>query len=417
MKSRRRSNKNEERLGGKNILLVVTGGISAYKSAFLVRLLRRAGAEVKVLMSGAATKFVTPLTFEVLSGNPVPEELFARRDTPSVEHVELAAWADLILAAPATADFIAKLSCGLADDLPSAVLCAARGNTTEILIAPAMNDGMWRNPAVQRNIAALKGDGIFVIDPAEGDLACGTSGRGRMAEPEDILLALDSALAPRLLEGVRAVVTAGRTEEELDPVRYISNRSTGKMGFAIAKRLKRLGAQVTLIHGVVDIDPPAVERTKKVTTAAEMKRSVLRALPGCDLLVMAAAVADYTPMRKAKEKIKKTAGGMSIELKKTDDILKAVRGKKKKGQVVVGFALETGDGEANAIKKIKEKGCDYLVLNMAGNDTGFASDTNQIFLFRGTEKIEATQVISKKEAAALIVERLVEDGRIRKAGG
>ncbi|MBN2184808.1 MAG: bifunctional phosphopantothenoylcysteine decarboxylase/phosphopantothenate--cysteine ligase CoaBC [Candidatus Krumholzibacteriota bacterium] len=415
MKRRRGSKSREARLSGKKILLVVTGGISAYKSAFLVRLLKRAGADVRVVMSGAAARFVTPLTFEVLSGNPVPEDLFARRDEPSVKHIELAAWPDLILTAPATADFIGKLAHGLADDLPSAVLCAAMGDRGTVYIAPAMNEGMWRNPAVQRNIRDLKDDGIFLIGPGNGELACGSSGSGRMAEPEEIIDLVISAFAPKALEGVKVLVTAGRTEEEIDPVRYISNRSSGRMGFAIAERAKMLGAEVTLIHGSVDIEPPSVDRIKKIATASEMKSAVNRSFPGCDLLVMAAAVADYRPVRRSAEKIKKSGGDLSIELKRTDDILKSLKEKKKKGQVIVGFALETDDGEKNALKKISEKGCDYIILNMLGKETGFGTDTNQISLFRGNQKLVTSPLISKKKAAEFIMDTLIEDGKIKKA--
>ncbi len=405
----------EGRLSGKKVLLVVTGGISAYKSAFLVRLLKGAGADVRVAMSAAAARFITPLTFEVLSGNPVPEDLFARRDEPSVRHVELAGWPDLILVAPATADFIGKLAHGLADDLPSAILCASRGGDRPVYIAPAMNDGMWGNPAVQRNIEELKGDGNLFIEPGTGELACGSSGKGRMAEPEEILEAVLAALVPGPLDGVKVVVTAGRTEEEIDPVRYISNRSSGRMGFAIAERAKMLGAEVTLIHGSVDIEPPAVDRIKQVVSASQMKSAVDRAFPACDIFIMAAAVADYTPVRRAAGKIKKKSGDMTIELKKTTDILKALQKKRKTGQVIVGFALETEDGEKHALEKIRDKGCDYLVLNMAGKGTGFGAETNQISLYQGNRKIEGTSVISKKEAARIIFDRILENGKIKKA--
>ena len=414
MRSRRRTNSREDGLKGKKILLVVTGGISAYKSVFLVRILKRAGADVRVVLSEAAAKFITPLTFEILSENPVPDDLFARRDKPLVEHVELAAWPDRTIVAPATADFIGKLSHGLADDLPSAVLCAAKG---EVYLAPAMNDGMWNNPAVQRNIEELKKDGKFFIEPGTGELACGTSGSGRMAEPDEIAMVLGASFNPGVLDGVRFLVTAGRTEEDIDPVRYISNRSSGRMGFAIAERAKELGAHVTVIHGSVDVPGPNVDSVKKVTTASRMKSAVMRSFPGCDVLVMAAAVADYSPVRKASQKIKKSNEDLVIKLRKTPDILEAVRKKKTKRQVVVGFALESTDGEENALKKISSKGCDYLVLNMIGKNTGFGAETNQVTLYKRKEKLAATSVISKKEAAAFIIDRLLLDSRVRKTQG
>lgn len=412
MKSRGRSNRRGESLSGKKILLIVTGGISAYKSAFLVRIFTRAGAEVRVVMSGAAAKFVTPLTFEVLSGNPVPMDMFARRDKPRVEHVELGSWPDRILVAPATADFISKAATGAADDLPSTIVCAA---SCEVIFAPAMNDRMWSNPAVRRNIEILRGDGKRFIDPAKGELACGTSGSGRMAEPEEILAAVEASFAPGPFAGVKVLVTAGRTEEEIDPVRYISNRSSGRMGFALAAAAKRMGAHVTLIHGAVDVEPPQVDSIIRATTASRMKASVKKAFPRCDILIMAAAVADYRPAKRAPEKIKKSESAMSIELRRTADILESAGSSKRKGQIVVGFALESGEGEKNAVGKGAAKGCDYVVLNLVGKDTGFGVDTNQVTLYRGKSRILSTPVVLKEKAAEAVLEALVTDGRIRKA--
>lgn len=410
MKSRRRSRRSGG-LTGKRILLIVTGGIAAYKSAFLVRLLKMGGAEVRVVMSEAATELVTPLTFEVLSGNPVPRDLFAPRDRPGVEHVELASWAELVVVAPATADFLAKAALGLGDDLASTVLLASR---CHVFFAPAMNDAMWCNAAVQRNIRTLVGDGAGLIEPPSGELACGDLGPGRMAEPEEIVGALESSFAPGDLEGVRILVTAGRTEEDIDAVRYISNRSSGRMGFAIAAAAKGRGAHVTLVHGPVDIDPPDVDSVKSVRTAAQMKSAVMRGFPKCDLLVMAAAVSDYTPDRKLVSKLRRTEGRFELGLRPTDDILASVAKKKRKGQIVVGFALETDDPERGARKKIREKGCDYLVLNVVGKETGFNVATNQITLFKGDRKIVTTPVITKEEAAAIILERIVADLKRKK---
>lgn len=412
MKSPGRNRELPGDLDGKKILIVITGGIAAYKSAFLVRTLKRAGAQVRVLMTDAATRFVTPLTFEVLSGNSVPTDMFARREEPTVEHVELAGWPDLVVVAPATADFIGKMAGGLPGDLPSAVLCATM---TPVLLAPAMNDGMWADPAVRRNIDILTGDGKRVVGPGSGELACGTSGSGRMAEPEEIFAAVEDFFGPGPLDGLRFIVTAGRTVEEIDPVRYISNYSSGRMGFALAEAASQRGAKVTLIHGAVDVEVPAVDSVKRVKSASNMKTAVIRALPSCDVLVMAAAVADYRPAHRATAKIKKEEEATTIELVKTPDILASVREKKKKGQIVVGFALETAKGEENAKKKIEAKGCDYMVLNMVGEDTGFGSGTNQVTLFRDGRKLLTTPVIGKKEAAGIILDMLLEDDRLGKA--
>jgi phosphopantothenoylcysteine decarboxylase/phosphopantothenate--cysteine ligase len=408
MMIRERSNRRGSGLAGKNILLIVTGGIAAYKSAFLVRLLERGGADVRVLMTDAAVRFVTPLTFEVLTGNPVPMDLFASRDKPVVEHVELAGWADRVVVAPATADFLGKVACGLADDLPSTAIMAAR---CPVYFAPAMNTGMWNNPAVIRNIEILEKDGRKFIDPGKGELACGDTGPGRMAEPEEIARALEASFAPGDLAGVRLLVTAGRTEESIDPVRYISNRSSGRMGFAIAAEAKGRGAHVTLVHGPVDVEPPSVDSVKSVTTAREMRSAVLRAFGRCDALIMAAAVADFTPVTRRKGKIKRRSGSQMLVLEPTADIL-AEASKRRKKQVVVGFALETDAPEANAKRKGKEKGCDYIVLNRIGKGTGFRTDTNRITVFKGGRRVLSTDLVTKEQAASHLVDIIARDKRL-----
>lgn len=400
---RRRRNRRGGSLNGNRILLIVTGGIAAYKSAFLVRMLKRDGADVRVVMTNAATELVTPLTFEVLSGNPVPRDLFAPREKPGVEHVELATWAERIVVAPATADFLAKTALGLGDDLASTILLASR---CPVFFAPAMNDAMWKNTAVRRNIEMLKRDGKTFIDPGSGELACGETGPGRMAEPEAIGRVIAASFAPGDLDSVRFLVTAGRTEEDIDPVRYISNRSSGRMGFAIAEAAKRRGAHVTLVHGSVDTHPPETDSIKRVRTAAQMKSAVVRAFAKCDVLVMAAAVADYTPDQRAASKLRRGKGTIEIKLRTTPDILAAVAKKKRKDQLVVGFALETDEPEKGAHKKIKGKGCDYLVLNVVGRETGFSVSTNQITLFEGSRKVVTTPVITKEEAADIILGRI-----------
>jgi phosphopantothenoylcysteine decarboxylase/phosphopantothenate--cysteine ligase len=413
MERKRRSSSRGGGLSGKRILLIVTGGIAAYKAAVLVRLLRCGGAEVRVVMSEAATEFVTPLTFAVLSENPVSLDMFTRRAQPAAEHVELAKWAERIVVAPATADIIAKAAVGIADCLASTVLVASR---CPVMFAPSMNEAMWASPTVRRNVERLAADGKSILGPGSGALACGDIGPGRMMEPEDIMKAVERSFAPGDLAGVRILVTAGRTEEMIDPVRYLSNRSSGRMGFALARKARERGAAVTLIHGVVDVVPPQVDALIGVRTAAEMKRAVDRAFPRCDVVVMAAAVADFTPVKREREKIKRTGEKtVSLELRPTSDILGGLKGKKKSGQVVIGFALETRDAEAAALRKIREKGCDYLVLNTVGERTGFASATNRITLFRGTKKIVTTPVITKDEAASVILDAIASDGRLRRA--
>lgn len=395
----------------KKILCIVTGGIAAYKAAFLVRLLIQRGAIVRVVMTEAATEFVTPLTFEVLSGNPVSWDLFAPRDEPSVEHVALATWAERVIVAPATADFISKAACGAADDLASTVLAAAR---CPVFMAPAMNAGMWENPAVMRNVATLRSDGRFLVEPGSGELACGETGPGRMAEPEDIVAAIERSFAPGDLDGVKVLVTAGRTEEEIDDVRYISNRSSGRMGFAIARAAREMGAEVSLIYGPVDVPVPGARSTKRVTTAAEMKRAVTRAFPSCDLLIMAAAVADFTPSRKRSGKMKRERTAIRIELEPTPDILASLAKRKKKSQVVVGFALEEQGNEAAARKKIAGKGCDYLAMNVMSETTGFGVSTNSITLFKGSRKVFETGLVSKYEAAVGVLREIASDSRLRR---
>lgn len=391
--------------------MIVTGGIAAYKSAFLVRLLKRGGAEVRVVMSKAAVEFVAPLTFEVLSGNPVHTGLF-ERSGPEVEHVELAGWAERAVVAPATADILAKAAVGLADDLAGTVLVALR---CPVFFAPSMNDAMWENPTVRRNISTLKKDGRNFIEPGSGELACGERGHGRMAEPAEIMDALVSSFEGGDLSGVRFLVTAGRTEEEIDPVRYISNRSSGRMGFAVAAGAKGRGARVRLVHGSVDVAVPDVDSVKRVKTAAQMKASVVRSFRQCDVLVMAAAVADFTPAGRAAKKIKRSADRLTVELRPTTDILGALKERKRQGQVVVGFALETDDAEKSTLGKIRDKGCDYMVLNRVGDDTGFNVDTNQITLYKGNKQIFSTPVITKAEAASMILDAIASDKRLERA--
>jgi phosphopantothenoylcysteine decarboxylase/phosphopantothenate--cysteine ligase len=409
MQNHPRKNKYHNGLNERKILLVATGGISVYKSVSLVRLLISEGARVRVVMSESATRFVTPLTFKTLSRNPVLMDLFDQGNLSSVPHIELATWAERIIVAPATADFIAKISTGIADDLASTVVCAAR---CPVLVAPAMNEGMWLNPATKRNIETLRGDKRIIIYPGSGELASGDIGEGRMAEPEEISRRIiDSFADDREFKGVKVLITAGRTEEDIDQVRYISNRSSGKMGFALARQAVNMGAEVSLIHGIVDLPMPEVDTVRVVKTAAEMKEAVLELFGSCDILIMAAAVADYTPVTPREGKIKRDKDSLAIELKKTDDILERVGKMKSKSQRVIGFALEAGDGEREAMKKLKKKNCDFIVLNMIGEKSGFSVSTNEVTLYNESGKLLSTQVISKEEAAGIILREILADRR------
>jgi phosphopantothenoylcysteine decarboxylase/phosphopantothenate--cysteine ligase len=397
-------------LSGKRILLVVTGGVAAYKSALLVRLLKCGGSEVRVVMSAAATEFVTPLTFEVLSENPVSLNIFARRERPVVEHIELSKWAERVVVAPATADIIAKAALGIADEIVSTVLLSARA---PVFFAPAMNEVMWASEAVRRNVDTLTADGKIILQPGSGALACGDVGPGRMTEPEDIVKALEASFAPGDLAGVRVLVTAGRTEEDIDPVRYITNRSSGRMGFAIAREARSRGARVTLIHGAVDVPVPQADAVQRVTTAAEMKSAVTKAFSRCDVCVMAAAVSDFAPVKREKQKIKRRGVTFALELRATEDILASLA-KRKRDRIVVGFALETSNGEANAVRKAREKRCDYMVLNAPGERSGFSAPTNAITLFKGATKLFASPLISKEKAASLILDAVAADKSVKR---
>jgi phosphopantothenoylcysteine decarboxylase/phosphopantothenate--cysteine ligase len=412
METRKGSRRNKgSLLEGKKVLLIITGGIAAYKSAYLLRQIKGCGADVRVLMTDAARQFVAPLTFEVLSENPVPENLFSGWSSGmgGVKHIKLVQWSDAVVVAPATADFIARVACGLGDDLPATVMIGVR---CPVLFAPAMNENMWESTIVQKNITTLRSFGYKFVTPEEGELACGDSGTGRMAEPENIVESLKSMLSTAELEGVRVVVTAGRTEEDIDPVRYISNRSSGRMGFAMCEEAVKRGAEVTLICGRTDVDRPDVDSVIEVKSASDMKEAVIAGLGETDILIMTAAISDYRPVEKSLEKIRRGGQKLNLALEPTEDILKLLGNKKNKGQIIVGFALETKDPERNVMAKIREKRCDYMVLNEAGEETGFDVDTNKITLFRGEEKLESTPLISKREAASVIFDHLVRDSRV-----
>ena len=373
-------------LSGSKILLGVTGGIAAYKAAELVRLLRGAGAEVRVVMTQAATAFVTPLTFQALSGNHVHQHLLDSTEESAMDHIRLARWADLILIAPATADFMARLSLGLADDL-LATLCLA--TAAPIVLAPAMNQAMWRNPATQDNAAVLQRRGIRLLGPAEGAQACGETGPGRMLEPVEILasveagmLATETALqagpGEGQLRGIRILISAGPTREPLDPVRYLSNRSSGKMGYALAAAAGAMGAEVVLVTGPTALPEPSVRELVHVETAQSMYEAVLARAGAADIYIGAAAVADYTP-EPAPHKIKKAADELTLKLVRTRDILAAVA-KLAPRPFTVGFAAETQHLETYARGKLTDKSLDMVAANRVGEGQGFEVDENALFV-------------------------------------
>ena len=392
-------------LRGKRILLGVGGSIAAYKAAELASRLTQAGARVDAILTAAASRFVTPLTFQSLTGRPAPADLWS--EDAHVLHVGLADGADLLLIAPATADILAKLAHGLADDLLTVTALAAR---CPLLIAPAMDAGMFEHPAVQANLTALLARGATVIGPAGGRMASGLTGRGRMLEPEEILGHVRRAAGRSgPLAGRHVVVTAGGTEEPIDPVRSLSNRSSGKQGFAVAQAALDRGADVTLVAAPCSLSTPVGASRIDVSTAHEMAQAVLEASAGADALVMAAAVADFRPARPADHKLKKDAGLPVLELERTTDILRAVaevRARTGRPACVVGFAAETGDLLANARKKLQEKRLSLVVANdISKADAGFGADLNRVTLI-DSAGAEELPLLSKAEVAERILDRV-----------
>jgi phosphopantothenoylcysteine decarboxylase / phosphopantothenate---cysteine ligase len=390
-------------LSGRRILLGVTGGIAAYKAAYLVRLLTAAGADVEVVMTSAALRFIGADTFSALTHRPVHSDLFEQSE--AVLHVRLAHEADAAVVAPATANVLAKLTLGMADDLLTSTLLEA---TCPLVLAPAMHTGMWEQPATQSNLATLAERGATIVPPGVGPLAAGDQGPGRMAEPESIVSALVERLsAGRYLDGRKILVTAGPTHEPIDAVRFIGNRSSGKMGFAIAAEASRRGAEVTLVAGPVALaDPPGTE-VIRVETAEEMAGEVLGRYRDVDAVVMAAAVADFRPDRPIEGKVKKDAGPLALKLDRTVDIL-ATLGKQKEGQVLVGFAAETENPIAEGRRKLTEKNLDLLVANEVGRPgTGFDSETNRAAILAATGDDADLREWNKEELARAIIDRLV----------
>ena len=361
------------------VVVGVSGGIAAYKSAYLVSALKKKGFDVQVLMTQNALKFVGAITFETLSNNAVLTDTFERTDEFDVKHVSLAKKADMLIIAPVTADIIAKAAAGIADDMLTTTLLACE---CPVVFAPAMNDVMYKDAATQNNISLLKKRGYFVMDTGEGLLACGDVGQGRMREPDDIIRFATDVLVSRYdLLGVRVLISAGPTREMIDPVRYLSNRSSGKMGYAIAQAAVKRGANVTLVSGPVALNAPLKAKTVNVISAAEMAGKMLELGAEADIIVMAAAVADYTPKVVSDQKIKKS-GDMAIELVRTQDILLSLGESKKENQLLMGFAAETQDFAENATEKMKKKNLDVIALNdVSRNGEGFESDSNNIILY------------------------------------
>lgn len=392
---------------GKHVLLGVCGGIAAYKSAHLTRLLVKAGAKVQIVMTPDARNFITPLTLSTLSGNPVLIDYFDSASGEWNNHVHLALAADAIVVAPATANTLAKFSLGLCDNLLCAIYLSAK---SPVFVAPAMDLDMWKHDSTQSNITRLKSFGTWIIPPGDGELASGLTGTGRLAEPEEILAVLQSFFSTTLpLTGKKALVTAGPTYEAIDPVRYIGNHSSGKMGYAIAARLADLGADVTLVSGPTALSTPANVKKVSVTSAAEMLDACLVHFAESDVTVMSAAVADYKPKATADKKIKKSEEqDFAIELVKTADVLTTLGQRKREGQILVGFALETHDEHRNAIDKLHRKKLDFIVLNsMRDEGAGFAGDTNKVTIIDQNRNIESFELKPKTEVARDICTRII----------
>ena len=398
-------------MNGKEVIVGVTGGIAVYKAAELVRLLVKDDILVKVAMTKSATKFVTPLTFEALSGERVIHDMFGQEGT-AIDHIRWGQESDLIIIAPATANFIGKMAHGIGDDFLSTCVLAA---TAKTLVCPSMNTRMFENPAVQENLDLLKRRGFIIMEPGQGALACGTEGPGRLPEPDEILQQAKRLLSNQDLTGLKILVTAGPTTEPIDPVRYISNRSSGKMGYALARAAARRGADVILVSGPTDLNPPPGLSFCQVITAEDMRRSVFENRSGCDIIIKAAAVSDYRPRDCAEQKIKKGAESISLELVKNPDIL-AELGSTIEGSpaVLVGFAAETEDLIVNAEKKLKAKNLDMIVANdVSRKDAGFDTDTNLVkFIYRDGH-VDDAPLLSKDKVADLVLDRAKA---IREAG-
>lgn len=389
---------------GKKVIVGVSGGIAAYKVAELVRLLVKADVHTRVAMTSNATRFVGPLTFEALSGNRVIWDMFDQEGT-SMDHITWGQETDLIIIAPATANLIAKLAHGIGDDFLSTMVLAA---TARILVCPSMNSQMFINPSVQDNLRLLRERAITVMEPGEGPLACHTEGPGRLPEPEEIMELARILMTPQDLSGLKVLVTAGPTVEPIDPVRYITNRSTGKMGYAMARAASQRGASVVLVSGPTSLKPPFGVAFCGVKTAEEMREAVFENRSECDMVIKAAAVSDYRPRQSAQQKIKKGGDTVSLEMVKTPDILAELGATKKESPcILVGFAAETEDLLANAEEKLRSKGLDMIVANdVSMDDAGFEADTNRVKMIYRDGQVEDSPLMTKDEVAHLILDRV-----------
>lgn len=390
---------------GKNIVLGVSGGIAAYKSAELLRLINKQDANARVIMTKNASAFVGPLTFEALSGNPVCTDLFEKGNNSSIRHIEWAKDADAVVVAPATANLIGKLAGGIADDALSTFLLAV---TCPVMICPSMNTNMYEKVSVQRNINILKKDGYFIVEPSEGELACGTTGQGRLSEPEEILDRLMCCLAPKDFKGKRVLVTAGPTREHIDPVRYISNPSSGRMGYAVARAAEHRGADVLLVSGPASLKVPVNVEIIRTGSAKEMAAAVFDHMKKADIIIKTAAVSDYRPSVTAKQKMKKGEVETTLLLQKTEDILLEL-GKNRENKILVGFAAETENLEKNAKEKLERKNLDIIAGNLLdGKSSGFGTDTNKVILFFRNGDKEILPLMDKESVAHILLDRILE---------
>lgn len=393
-------------LNGKTVVLGVTGSISAYKMANVASALCKEGADVHVVMTQNAANFINPITFETLTKNKCIVDTFDRNTKLHVAHITLSQTADVIMIAPASADVIGKLANGIADDMLTSMAVAA---TCKIMVAPAMNTHMYHNKIVQDNIQKLKHYGFEIIEPAVGLLACRAVGDGKLPDDKTLLGYIRREIeCEKDMAGVKVLVTAGPTVEKIDPVRYITNHSSGKMGYALAEAAAKRGADVTLISGPVNLEPPMFVKTVKVESAKDMYNAVTDAFSDCDILIKAAAVADYTPEAVSDEKIKKNDGTLSLALSKTKDILKAVGQLKKDNQFVCGFSMETSNLVENSKKKLASKNCDMIVANNLKDDgAGFGVDTNKVTILTN-DSVRSLDVLSKKEVAAQVLDEIMK---------
>lgn len=394
-------------LKDKNIILGITGGISAYKALELTRLMIKKGANIWPVMTRASREFITPLSLQTLARNPVLTNLFDIGQEARISHIELDEKADIVVVAPATANILGKVAAGIADDLLSTIIMATKA---PILFAPAMNANMYENPVVEANIKRLKGLGYCFVGPEEGELACGYEGKGRLAPIEDILDAVEDCLSPKDLKGQKVLVSAGPTREAIDPVRFISNPSSGRMGYALARVARRRGAEVVLVSGPSSLRPPRGVALTRVTTAEEMYEVAMRHYPQSTVVIMAAAVSDYRPRVTQRKKIKKEEASLTIELERTQDILKEM-GDKKRGQFLVGFALETDETLANAERKLKEKNLDIMVAN---DPKGFDAEASQVTIMDRAGGMEELPLLLKEEIAERVLDKVVEGLRGRR---